>query len=307
MIRNEGEDKSENTKVCVVEKMTSSIKNQIEKQDHFTMIPKINLTSSYFHHSSSFQLINKTLSEQKRYTYKTFKDEVDNISASLLDLGFEKNDRFAVWLPNTSENVTISYAASKLGLIKVNINPAYVERELEYCINKVGCKGILLSPSVKSIDLLSIFLRLVPELNQRSLAAGELSAKSVPTLKYVILTGEQTSLPGTYSYVDLLKRGARLCHNKLTERQASVDPDSALAIFFTSGTTGQPKAATLTNFGVLNLVRAQWELLNPFYHRVCVPIPMFHIFAEISGVLNVAVGKCKVIFPAMLPDTLATM
>ncbi|CAF1250260.1 unnamed protein product [Adineta steineri] len=135
MIRNEGEDKSENTKVCVVEKMTSSIKNQIEKQDHFTMIPKINLTSSYFHHSSSFQLINKTLSqhfdemalkysneecfifkgEQKRYTYKTFKDEVDNISASLLDLGFEKNDRFAVWLPNTSENVTISYAASKLG------------------------------------------------------------------------------------------------------------------------------------------------------------------------------------------------
>ncbi|CAF0926522.1 unnamed protein product [Adineta steineri] len=327
MIRNEGEDKSENTKVCVVEKMTSSIKNQIEKQDHFTMIPKINLTSSYFHHSSSFQLINKTLSqhfdemalkysneecfifkgEQKRYTYKTFKDEVDNIAASLLDLGFEKNDRFAVWLPNTSENVTISYAASKLGLIKVNINPAYVERELEYCINKVGCKGILLSPSVKSIDLLSIFLRLVPELSQRSLAAGQLSAKSVPTLKYVILTGEQTSLPGTYSYVNLLKRGAQLCHNKLIERQASVDPDSALAIFFTSGTTGQPKAATLTNFGILNLVRAQWELLNPFYHRVCVPIPMFHIFAEISGVLNVAVGKCKVIFPAILPDTLATM
>ncbi|MCC7159844.1 MAG: AMP-binding protein [Ignavibacteria bacterium] len=59
------------------------------------------------------------LGEQKRYTYKTFKEEVDNIAASLLDLGFQKHDRLAVWLPNTSENVTISYVASKLGLIKV--------------------------------------------------------------------------------------------------------------------------------------------------------------------------------------------
>jgi acyl-coenzyme A synthetase/AMP-(fatty) acid ligase len=45
---------------------------------------------------------------------------VDSIAASLLELGFEKNDRFAVWLPNTSENVTMSFVASKLGLIKVN-------------------------------------------------------------------------------------------------------------------------------------------------------------------------------------------
>jgi acyl-coenzyme A synthetase/AMP-(fatty) acid ligase len=60
-----------------------------------------------------------TLGEQKRYTYKSFKDEVDSLAASLLELGFEKNDRFAVWLPNTSENVAMTFAASKLGLIKV--------------------------------------------------------------------------------------------------------------------------------------------------------------------------------------------
>ena len=82
--------------------------------------------------------------------------------------------------------------------------------------------------------------------------------------------------------MDLLKLGAQLSHDKLRERQASVDPDSAIAIFYTSGTTGLRKAATLTNFGVLNLVRAQWDLLSPYYQRVCVPIPMFHIFAEIS-------------------------
>ncbi|CAF4153227.1 unnamed protein product, partial [Adineta steineri] len=139
-----------------------------------TSTPK--LTSSYFHHVSSLPLQYKTISqsfdetaakypdhecyvfksEQKRYTYKSFKHEVDSLAASLLELGFEKNDRFAVWLPNTSQNVAMTFAASKLGLIKVNINPAYVERELEYCINKVGCKGLILSPSVKTISSLSI-------------------------------------------------------------------------------------------------------------------------------------------------------
>ena len=60
------------------------------------------------------------LGEQKRYTFKSFQEEVDSIAAALLELGFEKNDRLAVWLPNISENVTMSFVASKLGLIKVN-------------------------------------------------------------------------------------------------------------------------------------------------------------------------------------------
>ena len=62
------------------------------------------------------------LGEGKRYTLKSFKDEADSLAAALLDLGFEKNDRFAVWLPNRSENVLMSFVASKLGLIKVSLS-----------------------------------------------------------------------------------------------------------------------------------------------------------------------------------------
>ncbi len=231
---------------------------------------------------------------------------MDSLAASLLELGFEKNDRFAVWLPNTSQNVAMTYAASKLGLIKVNINPAYVGRELEYCINKVGCKGLLLPPAVKMIPSLQIFHGLVPELDQHS-KSRELSSKALPTLKHVILTGEPSSISGIHSYHDLVERGAKLSHQNLNERQASVNPGAPVSIFYTSGTTGQPKAATLTNFGVLNLVHAQWELFANFFTRLCVPIPMFHIFSEVVGVLNAAVAKCTIIFPAILPDTLSTM
>ncbi len=188
----------------------------------------------------------------------------------------------------------------------MNINPAYVGRELEYCINKVGCKGLLLPPSVKVIPSLKILHGLVPELDQHS-TSRELSSKALPTLKHVILTGEQSSSTGLHSYNELIQHGAKLSHDKLNERQASVNPDAPFAIFFTSGTTGQPKAATLTNFGVLNLVHAQWEHLGRFLTRVCVPIPMFHIFSAVIGVLNVAVAKCKIIFPSILPDTVSTM
>jgi non-ribosomal peptide synthetase component E (peptide arylation enzyme) len=101
------------------------------------------LTHSYYHHASSIPLLYHTVGQQlnflaaqhpnhtcyafkgegnKCYTYKSFLDEVDSLATSLIDLGFEKNDRLAVWLPNTSENCALSYAASKIGVIKVRTN-----------------------------------------------------------------------------------------------------------------------------------------------------------------------------------------
>ncbi len=98
-----------------------SAKTSMKQQ---TNIPIMNVMSSEVPHFSSphhsrphsFDI----LGEQKRYTFKSFQNEVDSLAASLLELGFEKNDRLAVWLPNTSENVAMTFAASKLGLIKVN-------------------------------------------------------------------------------------------------------------------------------------------------------------------------------------------
>jgi fatty-acyl-CoA synthase len=101
-------------------------------------LPK--LTQSYYHHASNTPLLYHTIGQHldylasdnpnhecyafrgegnKHYTYKSFLDEVDSLATSLINLGFEKNDRLGVFLPNTSENCVISYAASKVGVIKV--------------------------------------------------------------------------------------------------------------------------------------------------------------------------------------------
>ena len=112
------------------------------------VFPPTKLTQSYYHHASNIPLLYHTVGQQldylaadqpnhqcyvfkgegnKSYTYKSFRDEVDSLAASLIDLGFEKNDRLAVWLPNTSENCAVSYAASKVGLIKVGQASGIVE------------------------------------------------------------------------------------------------------------------------------------------------------------------------------------
>ncbi|CAF0891555.1 unnamed protein product [Didymodactylos carnosus] len=286
--------------------------------------PTTKLQESYYHHASSLPFIYKTVGqhldslasasprhecyifsgEDKRYTYKSFKDEVDSVATSLLQLGFEKHDRLGVWLPNTSENVAMTYICSKLGIIKVNINPAYLERELQYCLNKVGCKGLIMQPKVKTIDCLNILHKITPELQHSK--PGDLKSQAVPTLKHVILTGSK-SVASMHSYNELLNNGGNGRQKTLFEYQDLMDSDTPLAIFYTSGTTGTPKAATLTNFNIINNGHALQAIDPDFMKKVCCPIPLFHIFGEVCGTFNASIDGNTVVFPALLPDTVATM
>ena len=302
---------------------------QLKKRDSSTTTK---LTSSYYYHNSSLPFIYKTtsqnfdetavkypdhecyvfrgkstthfhacclsndLGEQKRYTFKSFKQEVDSLAATLLQLGFEKNDRLAVWLPNTSENVAMSFATSKLGLIKVNsdfISPHILHHNhlrltsillmlnvnSNTALTKLDVRVLFFHHLSKPLNHYLYFRRLVPELDQYSISR-ELSSKALPTLKHVILTGEQSSISELHSYNDLVQRGGKLSHEKLNERQASVNPDSPAAIYYTSGTTGQPKAATLTNFGMLNLVHAHWQLFWTIFSIAFVFLYQCFIFSR---------------------------
>lgn len=127
-----------------------------------------------------------------------------------------------------------------------------MDRELTYCLNKVACKGLVMRPNVKIIDCMKLIHKVIPELSE---SKGEINSKTVPSLKHLILTpgdqGKEAPLPrGMHSYTDLLRKGASSKQDERRTRQAQMDGDTPLAVFFTSGTTGQPKAATLTNYNM---------------------------------------------------------
>ena len=104
-------------------------------------------------------------------------------------------------------------------------------------------------PNVKATDCIEIINKVIPNLNETK---GEINAKAVPTLKHIILTpgdnGTTVNVPqGMHLYTELIRKGANSKQDERRTRQSQMDGDTPLAIFYTSGTTGQPKAATLTN------------------------------------------------------------
>src|SRR2546421_7325242 len=87
-----------------------------------------------------------------RYTYAAFDEVVNVVARGLLDLGLEAGDRVGIWSPNNAEWALVQYATAKVGVILVNINPAYRTSELEYALNQSGCRMLVAAPSFKTSD-----------------------------------------------------------------------------------------------------------------------------------------------------------
>ena len=118
-----------------------------------------------------------------------FKIQSEDLSAGLLALGFKKGDRLGIWAPNCVEWILTQYATALIGVIQVNINPAYKTSELEYALNKVQCKGMIMSETYKTQDYIQILSELCPELyNSKS---GNLNSNRLPSLKNVIVISEK--------------------------------------------------------------------------------------------------------------------
>ncbi|MCY4309910.1 MAG: AMP-binding protein, partial [Rhodospirillaceae bacterium] len=100
-----------------------------------------------------------------RWSYGELKEKSRQLAAGLLSLGFEKGDRIGIWSTNRAEWLLTQFATAEIGLIMVNINPAYRLAELEYALNKVGCKGLILAESFKTSHYLEMLQALAPELD----------------------------------------------------------------------------------------------------------------------------------------------
>ena len=111
----------------------------------------------------------------------------------MVALGCRPGDRVGIWAPNCYEWILTQYATGLAGIIQVNINPAYKTHELEYSLNKVGCKAIIMSETYKTQDYVKMISEVCPELKEQTKSglSVELKTKRVPSLKNVIVISDK--------------------------------------------------------------------------------------------------------------------
>jgi len=230
-----------------------------------------------------------------RWTYREYQQQVDRLASGLLALGIAPGDRVGIWAPNCYEWCLTQYATAKMGAIMVCINPAYRLYELEYALNKVQCKAIITASRFKSSDYLDMLEQLAPEL--ATAQAGELQAARLPHLRLVIRMGEDPRA-GMLNFGEVLQRGDSADPQVLAAVAAGLSPRDAINIQFTSGTTGNPKGATLTHSNILNNGKIVGDGMRFTEHdRLCIPVPLYHCFGMVMASLACVTHGSAAVFP----------
>jgi len=273
------------------------------------------LTQSYVHGASTTPLIGETIGQNFdsavetwatrealvvvhqdiRWTYADLGEQVDTCAAGFVAMGLEPGDRVGIWSPNNSEWLVTQFATAKAGLVLVNINPAYRISELEYALNKVGVKMLIMASTFKTSDYVAMIREIAPELEQSE--AGNLASQRLPHLKSVVLIGGE-KVAGTYEFPEIAAAANEDSRERIEELSEILQFDDRINVQFTSGTTGFPKGATLTHFNILNngfFVGEAMKLTTE--DRLCVPVPLYHCFGMVLGNLACLTHGAAIIYP----------
>src|ERR1700748_579094 len=127
----------------------------------------------------------------RRWTYAELAADVEALALGLLEMGIVKGDRVGIWAPNCAEWTLTQYATAKIGAILVNINPAYRTSELEFVLNRSGCRLVIAAQRLKTSDYAAMIAEVRPrcaDLEQVVLLDSDAWRELLETGKYADLS-----------------------------------------------------------------------------------------------------------------------
>ncbi|KAM8946133.1 medium-chain acyl-CoA ligase ACSF2, mitochondrial isoform 2-T2 [Pelodytes ibericus] len=274
-------------------------------------------STSYIHGTSHFPLTSRTvqqclaetshrlpdqealvfLDKNIRKTFSQLSKDAETLAAGLLALGLKKGDRLGMWGPNSYEWVLMQYASAQAGIILVSVNPAYQPKELEFVLKKTGCSALAFPSQFKTQKYYEILKQICPEIENSS--SGYIQSTILPELKTVIVLDKKYS--GTFQFQDVMGFGTTQFVQQLNDLQKSLTYDDPVNIQFTSGTTGNPKGATLSHHNIVN--NATFTGMRMGYNwiegmRIAIPVPLYHCLGSVVGSLMMAIYGCTLVFPS---------
>ncbi len=236
-----------------------------------------------------------------RMTWRELRERSDELAAALLALGLSPGDRVGIWSPNNVEWVLTQFATAGAGLVLVTINPAYRVAELEHALVTAGCRALVLTERFRGSSYVDMLRALAPELD--ACKPGRLHAERLPDLRAAIVIGTAATPPGCLDFARLAERADVRSRARLTELADLLQADDPINIQFTSGTTGLPKGATLTHHNILNNGRFVTDRMGfSCEDRLCIPVPLYHCFGMVMGVLGCLAHGATMVFPSEIFD-----
>ena len=226
--------------------------------------------------------------------------------------GLKKGDRIAIQLPNTLQFPVAMFGAIKAGLIVVNTNPLYTEREMEHQFKDSGAKAIVILANFafqleKIIHNTQIEHVMVTEL-------GDL----FPTFKRILINGAvkyikkmvpKYKLPKARSFITCLEEGKQFDYKPVETSRADI-----AFLQYTGGTTGVAKGAMLTHGNIIANMTQVFAWLGPRLNEgeevILTPLPLYHIFSlSVNCLALMAYGAHNILItnPRDIPDFIKTM
>ena len=257
------------------------LKHFDEKIGENANIPNISLTDVLLNSVKEFGPKTAITFYNKTFSFNEVYGISEKYAASLHSIGFNKGDRLAIMLPNTPHYIFSLFSASRLGGIGVQVNPMYVEREIEHVLKDSGAEYMIV------LDLL------YPRVKQ---------VQANTNLKHVIVVSLQqqttTLAEGDYYFDDFLQLEAE------TPPQVDLNPAEDIAMLqYTGGTTGVSKGVMLTH---RNLISNLEQIYDFMFRAIDIPdnpkimsvLPMFHIYGLTCNVfLGFKAGCNQIILP----------